>query len=44
MVGAAVVAILNIAFGLWVARLISKDPANVFKKRDKDGNVIDRKD
>jgi hypothetical protein len=42
MIGVAIVGLLNLAFGIWVARLISKDPANVWKKRHKDGNIIEK--
>jgi hypothetical protein len=39
MIGILVVVLLNLAFGVWVARLIAKDPANLrkFNKR-KDPN------
>ena len=33
MIGIAIVALLNIAFFLWVARLVAKDPANLRKRR-----------
>lgn len=33
MIGIAIVALLNLAFGVWVARLLAKDPANLFKRR-----------
>lgn len=35
MVGILIVALLNIAFGIWVARLIAKDPANLRKFRER---------
>jgi hypothetical protein len=33
MVPVLIVVALNIAFGLWVVRLIAKDPANLRKRR-----------
>jgi len=33
MTGIAIVLLLNLAFGVWVARLIAKDPANLRKRR-----------
>jgi hypothetical protein len=33
MVPVLIVVALNIAFALWVARLIAKDPANLRKRR-----------
>lgn len=35
MIGIIIVALLNLAFGVWVARLIAKDPANLRKFREK---------
>jgi hypothetical protein len=33
MTGIIIVLLLNLAFGVWVARLIAKDPANLRKRR-----------
>lgn len=38
MVGIIIVALLNVAFGVWVARLIAKDPANLRKFRERPKN------
>jgi hypothetical protein len=35
MIGIAIVLLLNLAFGVWVVRLIAKDPANLRKRRGK---------
>jgi hypothetical protein len=35
MTGIIIVALLNVAFGVWVARLIAKDPANLRKFRER---------
>lgn len=34
MIGILVIALLNLAFGAWVLRLIAKDPANLRKRRN----------